>query len=74
MNFPLLKEVLTDPDEFISNAQLKSLALEVLELIPREEIDVGALDPEEIMEVVLRTAVGTISVNGVTTNTSDTPN
>ncbi len=74
MNFPLLKEVLTDPDEFISNAQLKSLALEVLELIPREGIDVGALDPEEIMEVVLRTAVGTISVNGVTTNTSDTPN
>lgn len=35
MNLPLLKKVLTDPDEFISNAQLKSLALEILELILR---------------------------------------
>jgi hypothetical protein len=69
MNFPLLKEVLTDPDEFLSNAQLKSLALELL-----EGIEGSPLDPEEIMEVVLRAAVGTTSVNGVTTNTTDTPN
>ncbi|WP_273838784.1 ISH3 family transposase [Halococcus sp. PRR34] len=74
MNLPLLKEVLTDPDEFISNAQLKSLALEMLELIPMEGIEGSGLDPEEIMEVVLRAAVGTTSVNGVTTKTSDTPN
>ena len=74
MNFPLLKEVLTDPDEFISNGKLKSLALEVLELIPIEGIEGSGLDPEEILEVVLRAAVGTTSVNGVTTNTSDTPN
>lgn len=74
MNFPLLKEVLTDPDEFISNAQLKSLALELLELIPLKGIEGSGLDPEEIMEVVLRAAVGTTSVNGVTTNTTDTPN
>jgi hypothetical protein len=32
------------------------------------------LDSEEIMEVVLRAAVDTTSVNGVTTNTEDTPN
>jgi hypothetical protein len=31
---PLLKEELTDPDEFISNSELKALALEVLELVP----------------------------------------
>lgn len=74
MNFPLLKEVLTNPDEFISNGQLKSLALELLELVPIEGIEGSGLDPEEIMEVVLRAAVGTTSVNGVTTNTSDTPN
>jgi hypothetical protein len=37
-------------------------------------IEAGALDSEQIMEIVLRAAVGTISVNGVTTNTSDTPN
>jgi hypothetical protein len=74
MNLPLLKEVLTDPDEFLSNAQLKSLALEILELIPIEGIEGSGLDPEEIMEVVLRAAVGTTSVNGVTTKTSDTPN
>ena len=74
MNLPLLKEVLTDPDEFLSNAQLKSLALEMLELIPMEGIEGSGLDPEEIMEVVLRAAVGTTSVNGVTTKTSDTPN
>ena len=74
MNVPLLKEVLTNPDEFLSNAQLKSLALEMLELVPMDGIEGSGLDPEEIMEVVLRAAVGTTSVNGVTTKTSDTPN
>jgi hypothetical protein len=74
MNLPKLKCVLTDPDEFISNAQLKSLALELLELVPTEGIEGSDLDSEEIMEVVLRAAVGTTSVNGVTTNTSETPN
>ena len=74
MNLPKLKCVLTDPDEFISNAQLKSLALELLELVPLEGIEGSGLDSEEIMEVVLRAAVGTTSVNGVTTNTSETPN
>ena len=74
MNVPLLKEVLTNPDEFLSNAQLKSLALEMLELVPMDGIEGSGLDPEEIMEVVLRAAVGTTSVNAVTTKTSDTPN
>ena len=74
MNVPLLREVLTNPDEFLSNAQLKSLALEILELVPMNGIEAGALDPEEIMAVVLRAAVGTTSVNEVTTKTSDTPN
>lgn len=74
MNVPLLKEVLTDPGEFLSNRQLKSLALELLELVPMDGIEGSDLDPEEIMEVVLRAAVGTTSVNGVTTNTTDTPN
>ncbi len=73
MNFPLLKEVLTDPGEFISNSQLKSLGMEQLELIPMEGIEGSPLDPEDIMEVVLRAAVGTTSVNAVTENTSDTP-
>ena len=74
MNVPLLREVLTNPDEFLSNAQLKSLALEILELVPMNGIEGSGLDPEEIMEVVLRAAVGTTSVNEVTTKTSDTPN
>ena len=74
MNLPKLKEVLTDPDEFISNAQLKSLGMELLELIPLPGIEGSPLDPENIMEVVLRAAVGTTSVNGVTENTSETPN
>ncbi len=74
MKLPKLKRILTDPDEFLSNGQLKSLALEVLELIPMEGIEGSGLDSEEIMEVVLRAAVDTTSVNGVTTNTEDTPN
>lgn len=74
MNVPLLKEVLTDPNEFISNAQWKTLALEVLELVPMPGIEGSPLDSGDIMEVVLRAAVGTTSVNGVTTNTDETPN
>ncbi|MFC4986713.1 ISH3 family transposase [Saliphagus infecundisoli] len=74
MNIPQLKQVLTDPDEFITNSQLKTLALEVLELVPLPGIEGSPLDSVDILEVVLRAAVGTTSVNGVTTNTEDTPN
>jgi hypothetical protein len=74
MELPRLKRILTDPDEFISNSQLKSLSMELLELIPLEGIEGSGLDSEEIMEIVLRAAVDTTSVNGVTTNTEDTPN
>ncbi|WP_425498664.1 ISH3 family transposase [Haloplanus salilacus] len=74
MEFPRLKRILTDPDEYISSSQLKSLSMELLELIPMEGIEGSGLDSEEIMEVVLRAAVDTTSVNGVTTNTEDTPN
>jgi hypothetical protein len=73
MNLPKLKYVLTDPDEYISNAQLKALALELLKLVPMEGIEGSGLDSEAIMEVVLRAAVGTTSINGVTENTEDTP-
>jgi len=74
MNLPQLKQVLTDPDEFITNSQLKTLALEVLELVPMPGIEGSPLDSGDIMEVVLRAAVGTTSVNSVTTNTAETPN
>ncbi|HZD43873.1 MAG TPA: ISH3 family transposase, partial [Methanomicrobiales archaeon] len=74
MNIPMLKEVLTDPDEFITNGQLKSLSLELLALIPMTGIEGSPLDSGDIMEVVLRAAVGTTSVNGVTENTRETPN
>jgi hypothetical protein len=74
MEFPRLKRILTDPDEFISNRQLKSLSMELLDLVPMEGIEGSGLDSEEIMEVVLRAAVDLTSVNGVTTNTKDTPN
>ncbi|WP_050033563.1 MULTISPECIES: ISH3 family transposase [Halobacteriales] len=74
MNLPKLTQVLTDPDEFITNSQLKTLALEALELVPMPGIEGSPLDSGEIMEVVLRAAVGTTSVNGVTTNTDETPN
>ncbi len=74
MKLPKLKRILTSPDEFLSNGQLKSLSMELLELIPMEGIEGSGLDSEEIMEVVLRAAVDTTSVNGVTTNTEDTPN
>ena len=37
-------------------------------------IEGSPLDSGDIMEVVLRAAVGTTSVNGVTTNTAETPN
>jgi len=39
-----------------------------------EGIEGRSLGSEQIMEVVLRAAVDTTSVNGVTTNTEDTPN
>jgi hypothetical protein len=74
MNLPKLTQVLTDPDEFITHSQLKTLALEMLELIPMPGIEGSPLDSGEIMEVVLRAAVGTTSVNGVTINTEETPN
>ncbi len=38
MKLPNVKYILTDPDEFLSNGQLKLLPLEVLELIPIEGI------------------------------------
>src|SRR6056297_2789884 len=56
MGFPKLKRILTDPDEFISNSQLKALSMELLELIPIEGIEGSGLDSDEIMEVVLRAA------------------
>jgi hypothetical protein len=74
MNLPQFKQVLTDPDEFITNSDLKTLALEVLDLVPMPGIEGSPLDSGDIMEVVLRAAVGTTSVNGVTTNTAETPN
>jgi len=73
MNLPKLKYVLTDPDEYILNAQLKPLDLELLKLVPMEGIERFGLDSEAIMEVVLRVAVDTTSINGVTENTEDTP-
>jgi len=74
MKLPKLKRILTSPDEFLSNGQLKSLSMELLELIPMKGIEGSGLDSEQIMEVVLRAASDTTSVNGVTTNTEDTPN
>lgn len=74
MNAPFLKEVLTDPDEFLTNSTLKSLAMELLELVPLSGIEGSGLDSDDIMEVVLRAAVDTTSVHGVTTKTTDTPN
>ena len=74
MNLPKLKQVLTDPDEFITNSELKTLSLQLLALIPMAGIEGSSLDSGDIMEVVLRAAVGTTSVNGVTTNTEETPN
>jgi hypothetical protein len=53
---------------------VKSLSVELLELIPMGGIEGSVLDSEKIMEVVLRAAVDTTSINGVTTNTEDTPN
>jgi hypothetical protein len=65
MNIPRLKQVLTDSDEFITNSQLKTLALEVLDLVPIPGIEGSPLDSGEIMEVVLRAAVGTTSVDHI---------
>jgi len=74
MNLPQLKQVLTDPDDFITNGQLKALALEMLALVPMAGIEGPPLDSGDIMEVVLRAAVGTTSVNGITTHTAESPN
>ena len=73
MKLPKLKRILTDPDEFLSDGQLKSLGTELLELIPMEGIEGSPLDSEQIMDVVLRAAVDTTSVNAVTENTEETP-
>ena len=73
MNLPKLTRILTDPDELLSDGQLKSLSMELLELIPMEGIEGSPLDSEQIMEIVLRAAVDTTSVNAVTENTEDTP-
>lgn len=53
MNLPKLTQVLTDPDEFITNDQLKTLSLELLALIPMPRIEGRTLDSGDIMEVVL---------------------
>ena len=45
MKLPKLKRILTDPDEFRSDGQLKSLGTELLELIPMEGIE-GSNDRE----------------------------
>jgi len=74
MNLTKLKRVRTDPDKSITNSQLKTLSLELLDLVPMPGIEGSSLDSGEIMEVVLRAAVGTTSVNVVTTNTAETPN
>ena len=73
MRLPKLKRILTDPDKFLSNQQIKSLGMELLELIPMEGIEGSPLDSEQIMEVVLRAAADMSSVNGVTKNTKDHP-
>lgn len=39
MNLPKLKRMLTDPDEFISNRELKALSLKLLLLIPMPGIE-----------------------------------
>jgi hypothetical protein len=73
MRLPKLKRIITDPDDFLSDGQLKSLSMELLELIPMEGIEGSPLDSEQMMEVVLRAAVDKTSVNAVTENTEDTP-
>jgi len=74
MKFPKLKRILTDPDEFISNGELKFLSMELLNLITMRGIEGSGLDSDDIIEVVLRATVDRTSVNGVTTNTEQTPN
>jgi hypothetical protein len=73
MRLPRLRRIITGPDEFLSDGQLKSLSTELLELIPMDGIEGSPLDSEQIMDVVLRAAVDTTSVNAVTENTEDTP-
>jgi len=73
MKLPNLKRIITDPDEFLTDAQLKSLSMEPLDLIPMEGIEGSPLDSDQIMEVVLRAAVDMTSVNAVTEYTENTP-
>ena len=68
------KQVLTDPVEFITNGQLKTLSLELLALIPMSGIERRPLDSGVIMEIVFRAAVRTTPINGVTTHTDEMPN
>ena len=70
MNLPKLKRVLTDPDEFITNSQLKTLALEVLDLVPMPGIEGSPLDSGDIWPVVTMASVNQTSVWGVTSQTT----
>jgi len=72
MKLPNLKRIITDPDEFLTDAQLKSLSMELLDLIPMEGIEGSPLNSDQIMEVVLRAAVDMTSVNAVTEYTENT--
>lgn len=66
MNFPLLKEVLTDPGEFIMNSELKILAQEVFLLILMPGIEGSTLNLTDIYDVIFQAAINNTSVNGVT--------
>lgn len=69
-----LEETLTDPDTFVSNADIKAFAMELLEEFPVPALDnANAVDRADIFKVLLRAAVGSMSINQVTKNTSDTP-
>jgi len=48
-----IKRTITDTDKFLLDGQLKSLSMELLELIPMEGIERSHLDSEQIIEVVL---------------------
>jgi hypothetical protein len=74
LDLPRLEEMLTDPDEFVSNAQLKAFAMELLDELPVPGLDnANAVDCQAILEVVLRAAAGSTSVNLVTHDAADTP-
>lgn len=66
--------MVTDPDELVSNAQLKAVAMDLLEELPIPALDnPNAVDREAILEVVLRASVGSTSVHQVTENTANSP-